>query len=235
MIYRQIKPHPQLKDLIRCYWTITGHTDALFEHRVISDYCMDIITDLKSGESIVAGPAYGHYDVTYCGDVSIFGIRFYPGAFFTLFGIPASEFYGLCIPLESAGINFSPVNSPAATDKYLLKMVADRQIDQFSASLNSGALSFIREYSKKTVNRRMAERAGLTYGAYSQILGVHKSISLMLSGGYTQADIAVLSGFYDQSHFIHTFKRHTGSAPLTFINEIKSSPVRFIQYPLGMY
>ncbi|MGD9808619.1 MAG: DUF6597 domain-containing transcriptional factor [Deferribacterales bacterium] len=235
MIYRQIKPHPQLKDLIRCYWTITGHTDATFEHRVISDYCMDIITDLKSGESIVAGPAYGYYDVPYCGEVSIFGIRFYPGAFFTLFGIPASEFYGLCVPLNDLGIDFSPVNSPAAADKYLLGMVADRHIDQFSASLNCGDSSFLCGYSKKTVNRRMSERTGLTYGAYSQILGLHKSISLMLSGGYKQADIAVLSGFYDQSHFIRTFKRHTGSPPLTFLNEIKSSPVRFIQYPLGMY
>jgi len=196
---------------------------------------MDIITDTNSGVTIIAGPAYGYYDVLYSGDISVFGIRFYPGAFYSLFGIPASEFYGNCVPIDDTGINFPTIHNADEADKALLKMMARSSLDGFSAELNSGESSFLDEYSRKTVNRRMSERTGLTYGAYSQILGIHKGISLMLSGASSQADTAISSGFYDQPHFIRSFKKHTGMSPVKFMNELKSSPVRFIQYPLGMY
>ncbi len=44
-----------------------------------------------------------------------------------------------------------------------------------------------------------------------------------------------MSGYYDQSHFIKSFKSHTGLAPVAFYKEIKENPVRFLQYPLGLF
>lgn len=238
MLYHQINPHPLLKDLIRCYWIMDGSCSRPVEHKVIADYCMDIIRDNTNGETIVAGSACGHYVLNYTGNVSIFGIRFYPGAFFNLFHIPASEFCGKVVPIADTDLNNTiPQNITSAydADRFFLSHFAGVCLDTFSSELNAAGRSFTTEYSRKTVNRRMAERVGFTFGAYSQILSVHKSIKLMLNGRYEQAEIAQMSGFYDQSHFIRIFKKHTGASPLSFLKDIKSSPVRFIQYPMGMF
>jgi AraC family transcriptional regulator len=55
-----------------------------------------------------------------------------------------------------------------------------------------------------------------TVGDYLRHLRLDWSSKQLVSGGESIAAIAAAAGFYDQSHFIHTFKRFTGLTPAEF-------------------
>ena len=56
----------------------------------------------------------------------------------------------------------------------------------------------------------------LSFGEYIRKLRVDKAIGYLHAGRYSQAEIAYLSGFSDQSHFTRVFKQHTGMTPSSY-------------------
>jgi AraC-like DNA-binding protein len=55
-----------------------------------------------------------------------------------------------------------------------------------------------------------------TPGEYQRQLRVDVAKEKLLSSGYTLSEIALLTGFADQSHLTRVFKRHTGMTPAEF-------------------
>ena len=55
--YREMLPHPALREQIQCYWTLkaTLPPGAKLLHRVIPDGCMDILVDLGTRQTRVVG------------------------------------------------------------------------------------------------------------------------------------------------------------------------------------
>jgi AraC-like DNA-binding protein len=53
---------------------------------------------------------------------------------------------------------------------------------------------------------------------------VDKAKELLRTGQYTQSQVAYLTGFSDQSHFIRIFKKHTGMTPTVFKKVIIDKP-----------
>ncbi len=84
-------PPPELTPWVAVGWRI--RTSVPFELRILPDGCMDLIGDDVIGSFSQAGIA--HLDA---GSDS-HGIRFHPGGFPALFGVPASELVDLRVPV----------------------------------------------------------------------------------------------------------------------------------------
>jgi AraC-like DNA-binding protein len=64
----------------------------------------------------------------------------------------------------------------------------------------------------------------MSFGEYIRTLRVDKAKELLRTGQYTQSQVAYLTGFSDQSHFIRIFKKHTGMTPTVFKKVIIDKP-----------
>jgi len=215
---------------------------------------MDFVFNI-SGDNIagfVAGVSQNTHNVHFIGNVKVIGVRFLPGAFTNLFGIPASLFKDTLVNLEDIGLPnvfHDLVHDPCSEitdviknfDQYFLSLINNYQIDPISEELiyNSRQFdfkhSFLNHFSYKTFNRKMTMFSGMNYKSFQTIVRFQKAISLALNGHSNYADIAYIAGYYDQAHFIHSFKSYTGEPPSVFIEKIKNGNVRFLQYPLGLY
>lgn len=250
MIYRQFKPADNLKNVIRCYWSLHGYAEEEIPYLVIPDYCMDILYSYPDNKALITGVSDEPYTIELKGDIRMFGIRFMPGAFYSIFNIPARLLYRQCIDFELCGTSFKltdlfPEN---ITDShYLIRYlnsvfsVTDPKMNQLAAELITNSFmssrkhSFLDNYSYKTFNRRLHEAVGLSYASYQNIVRFHKAVYCLLYSNNTQADAAVLNGYYDQPHWVKSIKSYSGFTPLQLNDEIKNNPVRFLQYPLGLF
>ena len=92
-----------------------------------------------------------------------------------------------------------------------------------------GAVAFIDgHYAEKLTLRRMAESAGLSQALFSRLfrkttqttpirylteIRLNQARKLLANTEKTLADIAVETGFYDEAHFVRTFKASRGLTP----------------------
>ena len=88
--YEERPPHPALAPWVAVHWRIEADVD--FELRIPPDGCMDVI----GGDAIGSFTTFGVARLP-AGSVSS-GIRFHPGGFPALFGVPASELLDLRVP-----------------------------------------------------------------------------------------------------------------------------------------
>ena len=72
--------------------------------------------------------------------------------------------------------------------------------------------------SKKQYERIFHEYVGMNPKEYSRIVRFQKSMHMMQQGNINYADIAVASGYSDQSHFIREFKSMTGHTPKSLLS-----------------
>ncbi len=85
-------------------------------------------------------------------------------------------------------------------------------IDAVSHSLHLHPNYFVRKFKETT---------GFTFGEFLLKQRISRSIDLMLNTNKNLTQIALESGFYDQSHFIRHFKYFFKSSPLEFRKTIK--------------
>ncbi len=90
---------------------------------------------------------------------------------------------------------------------------ARRYMDEhFSQDISLEDLASAAGISKYHLVRRFKRRYGLPPHQYLTTLRVNHA-KILLAGPGTMADIALRSGFYDQSHFSKCFKAYTGITP----------------------
>jgi AraC family transcriptional regulator len=64
---------------------------------------------------------------------------------------------------------------------------------------------------------------GITVGAYIRRLRIEATIQDLKHKTKPVVEIALDAGFYDQSHFHHVFKKHTGLTPSEYVRLEKTS------------
>lgn len=97
-----------------------------------------------------------------------------------------------------------------------LKEIIQDQIDT-NLSLSLKEISKVIKVNPDYLSREFSKYFdSLSFGEYIRKLRVDKAIDLLHSGKYSQSEIAYLTGFSDQSHFIRIFKKHTGMTPLVY-------------------
>lgn len=94
-----------------------------------------------------------------------------------------------------------------------LKETIQDQIDT-NYSLHLGKMSKALSLSPGYISREFSKYFNsLSFGEYIRKLRIDKSKELLDLGTHSLAEIAYLTGFSDQSHFIRVFKKDTGVTP----------------------
>ena len=70
--------------------------------------------------------------------------------------------------------------------------------------------------SPQYLSRIFKEETGYTFSQYVTRIRIEKSKALLIQEDLSQKDIALMTGFADQSHFSRSFKKVTGLSPTTF-------------------
>ena len=218
-----------------------GHSKS---HRIIPDGCVDMIFDLKaqtvSQAALVAGlmTAYETMDLTR--NQSVFGIRFFSDQARRFFKHPVSELGGGVVFLEDvlgkeAALIVEKVQAANDVSEIIEQvelvlsnrlpnddMPADRLLQSAMRIMyaNQGIIS-VRSlaeklsYSERNVSRVFRTELGV---GPKELLGIIQFQCLLgelyRAPNSRLTDVAVKYGYFDQSHFIHSFKRLYGLSPV---------------------
>ncbi len=115
MDYQTFQPHPDLKSLVKCYWTLeVPPSDSPQRQRIIPDGCLEMafilgddIRRYTTGEefilqprAMVLGQTIDPFYIEPTGYVNTFAIRFYPYGFANFVTIPVRDLANKETPLE---------------------------------------------------------------------------------------------------------------------------------------
>lgn len=87
--------------------------------------------------------------------------------------------------------------------------------EHFNQKLRLENISNIYHMDKYQLIRQFKQHLGVTPNTYLTILRIEKARK-MINNGYPIVDAALEAGFYDQSHFHHSFLYYTGVTPGNF-------------------
>jgi AraC family transcriptional regulator len=85
--------------------------------------------------------------------------------------------------------------------------------DQWDSNFSLEDLANILGVHPVTISKHFRSIFSCTLGEYMRKMKVSKAVALLHSNSYSLTDITYRCGFSDQSHFIRTFKYHTGFLP----------------------
>lgn len=88
--------------------------------------------------------------------------------------------------------------------------------DRWSETLSLQELSQEVRVHPVTISRYFPVYFRTTMGEYHRKIRLAKSLQLVKGGEYSLSQIAQRCGFFDQSHFIHNFRKFTGFLPKEF-------------------
>jgi AraC-like DNA-binding protein len=196
--YHECPPPPELAPYIGSFWQF--RCDRPFTLRVLPDGCTDIIgTDLVGSLSTAITAQLHPGEHTH-------GIRFRPGGFTALFGVPASELVDLRVPLVDV------IRRP----KRLIDLARDAPPpDPLAAAAWSttdiGALASYTGYSARQIHRRVLAATGHSPKRLSRIARMQ---ALLTAGrGASWAQTAARFGFHDEAHMINDIRRLANATP----------------------
>lgn len=217
-------------------------------NRIIPDGCVDIIIDRNSPSARKAAFLEGlmtQYVVVSSSErQSLFGIRFYPEMAQTLLQCPVTAFVGHRVFLEEVwgdrALEMVEKIMSASTDRDMIDVVertflrllsnnggfSDRLLhagmQYLSASKGTISMSALADklsFSERHIRRTFDRELGLSPKKVASIVKF-QSMLQELQGSATQSltAIAMKYGYYDQSHFIKSFKRFYGLLPTQLSN-----------------
>jgi AraC-like DNA-binding protein len=168
----------------------------------------------------------------------IFGVRFAPGGLHALTGQPLypitdaeAEIRG-ADPLRLAGLEDALQATPRFDDRCrLLDRALLRALERAEPVSLAPMLAWLEAQSElprvrslaaqvgmtaRTLERRFQAALGVGPKQHLRFLRVERARRLLEKGGLRGAEIAALAYFTDEAHFIHEFRRFTGTTPATY-------------------
>ena len=196
--YEERPPPPVLAPWVAVVWRI--ETDVRFDLRIPPDGCMDLIAGDVIG-------SFSRFDVVRlpAGSVSQ-GIRFHPGGFPALFGVPADELLDLRVPIRDVMPRFRSLQRLAvdagAPDPVVRVVWEGSEVRD--AARESG-------YSERQLRRRVSTATG--HGP-KRLMRIARMQRLLLAGrGESWARSAVEHGYYDEAHMANEVRELVGATP----------------------
>ena len=196
--YEELAPPAWLAPWVAVIWRLSASTP--FELRIPPDGCMDII-----GSDVVG--SFSRFGIARLepGD-SATGIRFHPGGFPALFGVPADELVDVRAPLRDVlprvrslaeAARSAPLPDPLAAAACTAADV--RELARRSA------------YSERQLRRRVAAATGHTP---KRLMRIARMQRLLKHGrGESWARTAVEHGYYDEAHMVNDVRALVGATP----------------------
>lgn len=243
--YKQFHPHVELREYIQQYWyaKVGEHTVSPFS--IVPDGVFDLLIFFKDGE-IIDTMLTGIWDKVINVDISnseVLGVCFKPIALYGFDKISVKNLVNdaSTIDFKEWGFNKqqftdiwneSYLNIIHFLDRYFLSFFSLSEHDQrlgylfnqIDRSLGMTKIQTLSEsigWSTRHIHRKVNNLIGIGAKEYAQIVRFKRVLNL------TQKDKSNYVGYFDQAHFIKTFKNYMGFTP----QEVDlSSDVRFIQY-----
>ena len=205
--YEELPPPQGLAPWVAVCWRITTTVD--FELRIPPDGCMDIIGDDVVGSFSSYGTA-----LLAAGSVSS-GIRFHPGGFSALFGIPASELVDLRVPLHDVVPRFRSLSDLAADAS-----PPDPVVRAVWQACDVRAVARDVAYSERQLRRRVV---GSTGHSPKRLMRIARMQRLLRDGpGESWARAAVEHGYFDESHMVNDVRSLIGATPHALWSAVSS-------------
>lgn len=170
---------------------------------------------------------------------SIFGCHMYPGMFTKIFGVSNKELPPDGIWLDEivpTGTLAEEVRSATTQDaraeivyRFILKNLAQRKRKDFTLPVyladqilkNPGMLSVEdlaadTSYCPRYLQQVMQDNIGISPKAAINNARLQKALWLLLTTSLSLTEIAHESGYFDQAHFVHSFREVMGCTPRQF-------------------
>ncbi len=171
----------------------------------------------------------------------VFIVRFYPGAFYQLFGLDAQYFrHHPVTPFEyiAKNNNFSIEGFFGYTSIEEKIAFIGTYIQHYFTAVNTPeilhkTLDYIHKVKGKSTVRNVTNDAGVNYKwlerSFTQHIGllpkeyiqlqrfIHAYLELVGSEDVDLMRIAISNGYYDSNHFLKDFKVYTGKTPLEYL------------------
>jgi AraC-like DNA-binding protein len=190
-------PPPELAPWVATFWRL--RCDRPTTLRVIPDGCMDLI-----GGDVVGSLSTALVAELQPGE-DTYGVRFRPGGFTALFGVPATELVDQRVPLVD-------VTRPHT----LIELARDAELpDPLAAAAlqasNIAALAKDAGYSERQFHRRVAAATG---HSPKRLARIGRMQALLAAGrGESWARTAAEFGFHDEAHMINDIQRLADATP----------------------
>lgn len=193
---------------------------------------------------ILCGQKSRFYDLKIDEELSIFSVVFKPHGFMSLFDFPLSEIHEQSVPFYIINSKLEreihqqlvEVNTFKGridiVEKYFFELLKKefnkydfsrigqtiKMINSSNGKLSIDALASAACLSRKQFERKFTELIGISPKQYLKIVRFQYSIYLKSKSRFNITELALESGYYDQSHFINDFKKFTGYTPKEYYN-----------------
>ncbi|WP_257658501.1 AraC family transcriptional regulator [Parapedobacter lycopersici] len=241
VVYREFTPHPLLQSHIYCYWTLQT-TQVLaepFHYRVIADGCIDMFVELRNPEqSFVMGFCRRYTEFLLADTFHYVGVRFLPTMFPQLFRIDASllsdryEALDAVVPSAAQYIadhltdQLTMAQTGALLDRYFLTQLESARFNYDNRLYHALDLILTKQgvlntdtdldtgISPRQLQRLFNYYVGTTQKTFSQVVRFQQLLQTKPAGqGRGKSGLFLESGYYDQAHFIKSFRSFYGITP----------------------
>lgn len=185
-------------------------------------------------------------EIGYHGNFKMIVVYFHSHVLNTLFGIKANEITDTCLDFSllppSAGRRLSEqlINLEQTKTQiellcnFLLKVVQGGKqedsclrfaVEQIKRTKGEISLRKLHDYlnvTERTFERRFEQHVGISAKLFARICRFQAGLAHLNKKNYsTLSDIALDNGYFDQAHFIKSFKEFTGVTPLEYTKKNK--------------
>jgi AraC-like DNA-binding protein len=259
-------PHPLLRHCVDSYLIITAdQPEGFIENIFFPNVMQSLVFGLDQASTVfdcsrsefsaphfIVGPNDIACRVRMYSGLKKMIIRFKPGGFYKIFGLPAQQFNNRSLDaVKFLGKQIIELNQRLCgthlsgkielADDWLIEQMqfrkkTDRNVDEAIQMIErrKGNIS-LRELeqatftTKRTLERHFLEQTGLYPKTFSRLVRFNAVIHFIESNMSVKwRQMADTFGYYDQSHFIHEFKSLTGFLPHDYFS-LKASFEKIMQ------
>jgi AraC-like DNA-binding protein len=223
--YREILPAPEWAGAIECFWSMRGG-DETTPHRVLPDGCADLLLTGRALDAV--GPMTTFRDHVVPAGRELFGVRFRPGRWTGMLGVPGDRIVDAVVPLEDLWGSRaralldrivdarSPEERARAIEAALPHPVEPGPVERAIAFLQQAAgcasveeLADEAGLSARQFRRVCLEKTGLTPKLLARVLRFREAAA-RVHAAQSAVALALDCGYYDQAHLIRDFREFAG-------------------------
>jgi AraC-like DNA-binding protein len=202
-------PPPDLAPWVSTFWHL--ECDRATTLRVIPDGCMDLI----GGD--VVGSLSGALVADLQPGESTYGVRFRPGGFTALYGVPADELTDVRLPLGDVVGRMRKLRE--------LARYADQPDPLASVALHTAdirALARETGYSERQLRRRVTQATGHSPKRLARIGRMQAVLAHGRAESWSQT--AARFGYHDEAHMINDVRRLADATPHAMLRQRTAAP-----------
>ncbi len=232
-----------------------GFPEIIFHYRDPYRINLSGVWELQS-RKLLSGQIRNHFLLENTGSSGMIGIKFKPAAITQLFGIDMQTYSDEVVDLDYvlepefqfiSEVLLSPTPYFEKVDTLNQFFTTKKKDDSNNSRLieqalevifnENGVISVSELTSALKIGERKLERlfnkyVGLSPKFYSRLIRFNHIFKLIQKQKLSWSEVAHLSGFYDQSHFISNFQEFTGEEPSTYFFEDENMANFFLKRPL---